>query len=155
MSKRPAILHGTCVARHGRAALVTGPSGSGKSDLALRFLDRYPDAWLVADDQVEVRRRGRGVEASSPAALRGLLEVRGLGLVQRRHGPAPLAIVVELAAADTPLPRIAEPDYHEVEGVALPVVPLAAFEASAPLRLALVLETIARAGFPGDDGRLV
>lgn len=154
MTARPTILHGTCVARGGMAALVTGPSGGGKSDLALRFLDRYADAWLVADDQVVVARSGDRVEASAPAPLRGLLEVRGLGLIRRRYASAPLAVIIELLAPDGQMPRIAEPDFHEIEGCALPVVPLAGFEASAPLRLAIILDTLARHGFPGDDGKL-
>src|SRR5262245_43436739 len=82
------LVHGTCVAFGRSAALLRGPSGSGKSDLALRFLflaRRGPAALepptLVADDQVRIRREGARLLVEAPATLRGKLEVRGLGIV--------------------------------------------------------------------------
>ena len=65
-------IHGSCAARDGAAVLLLGPSGSGKSDLALRLLDR--GFLLVADDQVLIE---DGV-ARAPPPLAGLLELRGL-----------------------------------------------------------------------------
>lgn len=149
--------HATCVARRGRAALLRGPSGSGKSDLALRFLETYPDAWLIADDQVILSGEGSHVYASAPDVLKGLLEVRGLGIV-RRAVPAdarlfPVTLIVDLTPSQS-LPRIAEPRFETVHGVDLPVIPLAAFEVSAPQKLAMALETIGQGRFPGDDGRV-
>ncbi len=149
--------HATCVARRGRAALLRGPSGSGKSDLALRFLESYSDAWLIADDQVILSGEGSHVHASAPDVLKGLLEVRGLGIVSRAV-PAgaqlcPVALIVDLTPGRA-LPRIAEPRFETVHGVDLPVIPLAAFEVSAPQKLALALETIGLGYFPGDDGRV-
>ena len=76
-------LHGTCLARRGRCVLLRGASGSGKSDLALRFLDRFADAWLIADDRVLLEARHGALYPAAPAPLHGLLEVRGLGLVRR------------------------------------------------------------------------
>ncbi|MEO0961048.1 MAG: HPr kinase/phosphatase C-terminal domain-containing protein [Pseudomonadota bacterium] len=149
--------HATCIGRRGRAALLRGPSGSGKSDLALRFLETYTDAWLIADDQVILSDEGSQVFASAPNVLKGLLEVRGLGIVSRA-APAtaklfPLALIVDLTPGGA-LPRIAEPRFETLNGVDLPVIPLAAFEVSAPQKLALALETIGSGRFPGDDGRL-
>ncbi|MEP0068730.1 HPr kinase/phosphatase C-terminal domain-containing protein [Pyruvatibacter sp.] len=149
--------HATCVARRGRAALLRGPSGSGKSDLAFRFLETYTDAWLIADDQVVLSGEGSRVYASAPNVLNGLLEVRGLGIVSRAV-PAdaklfPVALIVDLTPNQA-LPRIAEPHFETVQGVDLPVIPLAAFEVSAPQKLALALETVGQGHFPGDDGRV-
>ncbi len=150
--------HGTCVALRGRCVLLRGEPGSGKSDLALRFLDAYTDAWLVADDQVRLKSDGDTLFASVPDVLKGLLEVRGLGLIRRAvpamAGLTPLVLIVDLVTRDG-LPRIAEPRFEALQGIELPVIPLAPFEHSAPQKLALALETIGITGFPGDDGVLV
>ena len=69
-------VHGSCVSRDGDGVLLIGPPGSGKSDLALRLLGRGFS--LVADDRVDI---ADGI-AAPPAALAGLLEVRGLGIVR-------------------------------------------------------------------------
>ena len=69
---------GTCVAVDGRGVLLRGPSGAGKSDLALRLIDR--GAELVADDRVALVSSAGVLTASAPPALRGLMEVRGLGV---------------------------------------------------------------------------
>ena len=73
-------LHSSTVAKDDRAVLITGPSGSGKSDLALRLLDR--GFTLVSDDQTVVRREENRLIASAPATIAGKLEIRGLGIVQ-------------------------------------------------------------------------
>lgn len=126
---RPLRLHGTCVARDGAGVLILGPPGAGKSDLALRLMDRGFD--LVADDQVIVR---DGV-AEAPESLAGLLEVRGLGIV--RVGAAPparLRLVVVLGPAERlPLP--------ERDGsLGLPLVRIPADACSAPERVRLALD---------------
>ena len=73
-------VHGTCVAVAGVGVLLRGPPGSGKSDLALRLIDR--GAELVADDRVTLRREDDGIVASAPASLAGLIEVRGVGVAR-------------------------------------------------------------------------
>ena len=91
------ILHATCVAAHGRALLIIGPSGSGKSALALRMI-AY-GARLVSDDQTALTPGPEGLIAHCPSpAIRGLIEARGLGLL--RADPldaARVALVVDLA----------------------------------------------------------
>ena len=64
----------------GRAVLISGPSGSGKSDLALRLIDR--GFTLVSDDQTIVRRDGDRLFASAPPTIKGKLEIRGVGIVE-------------------------------------------------------------------------
>ncbi|MFZ9450406.1 MAG: HPr kinase/phosphorylase [Alphaproteobacteria bacterium] len=73
-------VHATCVAIDGAGILLRGPSGAGKSDLALRLVDG--GAALVADDRVDLRRRGTCLVASPPAPLRGLVEARGVGILR-------------------------------------------------------------------------
>ncbi|HJZ14329.1 MAG TPA: hypothetical protein VJ251_02575, partial [Stellaceae bacterium] len=76
----PILVHATAIAIDGRAVLLRGPSGAGKSDLALRLIDG--GARLVADDQAELRRAGERVMVRAPAEIAGLIEVRGIGILQ-------------------------------------------------------------------------
>jgi len=123
-------VHGSCVSRDGDGVLLIGPPGSGKSDLVLRLLSR--DFTLVADDRVDI---DAGV-ASPPAALAGLLEVRGLGIVRLPYTPsARLALVVQLGPAAERLPS---PTWDA--GLGLPTIRLDPSVASAPERVALALD---------------
>jgi HPr kinase/phosphorylase len=123
-------VHGSCVSRDGDGVLLIGPSGSGKSDLALRLLDRGFS--LVADDRVDI---DDGV-AAPPPALAGLLEVRGLGIVRLPYAPtARLALVAELGAAAERLPA---PGRHA--DLDLPLIRLDPAVASAPERVVLALD---------------
>lgn len=126
----PRQVYGSCAAREGHAVLVTGPSGAGKSDLVLRLLDR--GFQLVADDRVDVA----GGYASVPAALAGLLEVRGLGILRLPYiARARLALLVQLVGE---APRLPEPQRDAEFGV--PVIRVIPDTASAPQRVALALD---------------
>jgi serine kinase of HPr protein (carbohydrate metabolism regulator) len=146
----PLNVHATCVAlRVGgawRAVLLRGPSGAGKSDLALRLVDG--GAKLVADDRTDLSvERGRLV-ARSPVTIAGLIEVRGLGIVTlpraRRMARAPVALLVDLVPSKR-IERMPEPAREALLGVALPVLALAPFEASAAAKLRLALAETANA----------
>ena len=150
-ARRPAsgetlLVHATAVAVGEAGVLLTGPAGSGKSDLALRLIDG--GALLVADDQVMLRREaGRAVVLfpdGAPAALRGCLEVRGLGLMRVAWTPAvPLALVVALRPGP-PAERLPEPESADYLGVALPLVRLDPFIASAAAQVRLAVRTPGR-----------
>jgi HPr kinase/phosphorylase len=140
------LVHGTCVALGANAALLRGGSGAGKSDLAFRFLSLLPEGGLeprlVADDQVRIETRGPGaVIAATPATLAGKLEVRGLGIVEFPYlAEAGLVLVVDLVETES-VPRM-PPEKAEtarLAGVELPLMKLAPFEPSAPLKLKLAL----------------
>lgn len=127
--------HASCAARDGHGVLLLGPSGSGKSDLLIRLLDR--GFALVADDQVEVE---DGL-ASAPAALAGLVEIRGLGIVRLAYeATARLALAVTLApgAAGRDSPRL--PDLARGSALGVPGITLDPWPASAPLRVSLALD---------------
>ena len=149
------FMHGTCVLIGPRAVLLRGPSGAGKSDLAYRLIrGDGPSAMLVADDQVALRVEEGRLMASPPAALAGLLEIRGLGLLPLPFAPqAEVALAVDLVSRED-VPRMPEPRFLDVEGVDLPLVALHAFDLTAADRVRLALETIPVGGFPGNDGRL-
>jgi serine kinase of HPr protein (carbohydrate metabolism regulator) len=90
--------------------LLKGPSGSGKSDLALRLIER--GGMLVADDRVELFRDGTALAARAPRALAGLLEIRGVGIVEFPFAAsAQIALVVELAGTDK-IARLPEPERY-------------------------------------------
>lgn len=131
------LVHGTCVAIHGRGVLLRGPSGSGKSDLALRLIDG--GAILVADDQTALDRDGEALIARPPATIAGLLEVRGLGLVRLPHldGVA-LDLVVDLVAPSA-VERLPEASALELLGSTLRHLLLAPFEASAAAKVRLAM----------------
>ena len=126
----PLRLHGTCVARDGAAVLIVGPPGAGKSDLALRLLGR--GFVLVADDQVEIH-EGR---ARPPAALAGLLEVRGLGIIRLGYA-SDIQLKVVIALTEQ-VDRLPEPERHE--SLDLPMLRVHAAGASAPDIVALALD---------------
>lgn len=127
------LVHGTAVAIEGEGVLLRGPSGAGKSDLALRLIDG--GARLVADDQSELFRRGDRIRVRAPAALSGLLEVRGIGIVRLDAlAEAPLALLVDLVAPEA-VERLPEGAVESVLGLAVRRLALAPFEASAVAKL--------------------
>ncbi len=127
---------GTCVAVDGRGVLLRGPSGAGKSDLALRLIDG--GAELVADDRVALVSSAGGLTASAPPALRGLMEVRGLGVFRL---PYRTSVQVSLVAdlVDDPGERLPAPDQATILGHAVPAIRLSAKASSAAARVRLVL----------------
>jgi HPr kinase/phosphorylase len=132
-SEPPLLVHATAVALDGEAVLLRGPPGAGKSDLALRLIDA--GGRLVADDQVELRRVGKRVQARAPPALADLIEIRGLGIFRVAASPeAPLALVVDLTPSDQ-IERLPELRRTAYLGVALPLIAIAPFEASAAAKL--------------------
>ena len=142
------MLHGTCVAFDECGILLRGPSGSGKSDLALRLIETPPKSAgsvkLVADDQVIVTCDEDQLIASSPEVLRGVLEVRGIGLIEVACRDAvALKLVVELSGAGAieRLPDLANCNVS-IQGLALPVLKLDPFESSAPAKLALAVSSM-------------
>ncbi|RMD86747.1 MAG: hypothetical protein D6807_09185 [Alphaproteobacteria bacterium] len=134
------LVHASCVAIAGRAVLIRGPSGSGKSDLALRLIDH--GAELVADDFVELRAEKARVLATSPERLAGLIEVRGLGLVRMPCcRQAALALVVDLSPPDE-VRRLPDQESERICGVDVPHLALVAHEVSAPAKIRLMLRLL-------------
>jgi serine kinase of HPr protein (carbohydrate metabolism regulator) len=103
------------VAIGGRAVLIAGASGAGKSDLAMRLIDR----------------------GAALAAIAGLIELRGVGLLTLPYlAQAPVALVVDL---DLAAERLPEPHLRDYCGIALPAIGLNALEPSAPIKVEAAL----------------
>jgi len=131
---------GTVVSIDGRGVLLRGPSGSGKSDLALRLMDS--GAGVVADDRAEISREGDRLIARAPEALAGRMEVRGIGIVavppvQR----ASLVLVVDLVPAEQ-VPRMPDPGRWTHLGVSVPLIALHALEPSAPAKVRMAVRQV-------------
>jgi len=127
--------------RSTRGVLLRGPSGVGKSDLALRLIDR--GAQLVADDQCEIAAEGERVIARPPPALAGMIEARGVGIVKLAFlAEIPLALVADLVPPDQ-VERLPEPETAQLCGIALPLLKIDPFPASAPAKLLLALAVAA------------
>lgn len=139
MSPSSESFHASSVAIDGRAVLITGPSGSGKSDLALRLLDRGFN--LVSDDQTIVRRERERLLASAPPQIAGKLEVRGIGIVDVEIVEnVPVALIVELMSDMERLPD--DGRERTILGLQVPVVTIDAMTASAPSKVALALDRL-------------
>ena len=112
----PLILHASAVALDGKGLLIRGASGRGKSSLALQLMAL--GAGLVADDRTIVTPAETGLRLTAPAALRGMIEARGLGLlVAAPVAEATLQAIVDLDNEETE--RLPQPAYETVLGHAV------------------------------------
>jgi serine kinase of HPr protein (carbohydrate metabolism regulator) len=128
-------LHATTVAIDGVAVMIEGASGSGKSDLALRLIDR--GAILVSDDQTLVVRTGNTLLARAPMTIAGRIEVRGIGILAMPYvEDVPVALLVRLGGA---IERMPERRVRQIAGIDVRQFAVDPFEASAPIKVELAL----------------
>lgn len=126
-------LHGTSVAIDGKGVLIRGPSGSGKSDLALRLLD--DGAQLIADDRTVVAKEGVRVILSAPGPIRGKLEVRGIGVLTcESFVTAPLQLIVDLVPT-AEIERLPDPQTVSILNLLVRRVKIAPFQPSAAAKV--------------------
>lgn len=129
-------LHASCVAIGGKAVLISGRSGSGKSDLALRLIDR--GALLVSDDYTIVRRVDGRLLAGAPETIHGKIEVRGIGILEfETASDVPVCLLVDLDRDVERLPP--EVETMQIAGVTVPVIAANALEASAAVKVEAAL----------------
>jgi HPr kinase/phosphorylase len=132
------LLNATCIAIENKGVLIAGPAGAGKSDLALRLIDT--GAKLVADDQTELRIVKGVLIASPPASIKGLFEVRHVGLIRMPYAAtAEVTLYIELALLHEKLERL--PDRDNMLLLDRPVrrLRLPAFAASTPAKIRAAL----------------
>ncbi|MBX3562012.1 MAG: HPr kinase/phosphatase C-terminal domain-containing protein [Sphingomonas sp.] len=129
-------VHASAVAIGDRAVLIAGRSGKGKSDLALRLIDR--GARLVSDDYTIVRRLDGRLVATAPPNIAGKIEVRGVGLLDFPNDEdVRVGLIVDLDRDAERLPEAGET--RTLAGIAIPVIALAALESSAPIKVEAAL----------------
>ena len=134
------ILHASCVAIGEHAVLIEGRSGAGKSDLALRLIDR--GAALVSDDYTVLMRSARKLLATPPATIAGKIEVRGLGIVDMPYRDrVAVSLLVELVDEVERMPP--EPQTRRIAGIDVPVVAMNGHDASGPIKVELALKRLA------------
>jgi serine kinase of HPr protein (carbohydrate metabolism regulator) len=115
--------------------LIAGASGAGKSDLAMRLIDR--GAELVADDYVCLTVAGDRLIASAPERIAGKIELRDVGVLTLPSiESAPVALAVDLDLVPVRMP---EPAMREYEGVGIPLIGLNGLEPSAPIKVEAAL----------------
>jgi HPr kinase/phosphorylase len=144
MTAGSTTIHASAVLVGTRAVVIRGPSASGKSRLALELIEAARAsvllfARLVADDRVHLEIAGGRLLARPAAALAGMIEVRGVGLLRMAHEPsAVVGFVVDLAAADAT--RLPEPDKRkaDIDGILVPRLAVAPGAAALPLVLAFI-----------------
>jgi serine kinase of HPr protein (carbohydrate metabolism regulator) len=129
-------IHATCVAIDGKAVLLSGASDSGKSDLALRLIDR--GALLISDDYTQLTRDKDILIASAPKSIVGKMEIRGIGIINMPYQKQ--ATVAMLVVLDRPPVRFPlEQEERILAGVSVREFALAAFEASAPIKVEMLV----------------
>lgn len=125
-------LHATTVVFESRAALIIGAAGQGKSTLALQLMAF--GAQLVSDDRTQITRDANGLWASAPDTISGLIEARGIGLLQAEAIPrAKLCVVIDLdqlehdrlpVIRDRVIVGVALPCLHKVDSAGFPAAVL-------------------------------
>ena len=122
-------LHATALIVGAEGVLILGPSGSGKSSLAVRLIElshaRSGFAMLVADDQLWIERLGNRLVAETPEAIAGLVEIRGFGPARIAHEPRMLVDRVARLVDPADAPRYRFGGSEELLGVTVPRIDLA------------------------------
>ena len=133
-------IHATCINLNSKGILFLGYSGAGKSDLALRLITLF-SASLVSDDRTDVVRISDKIKAKAPDVLKGLLEVRGVGIVNFEYmEETTVDVVIKLESEKQE--RLPEKQYYELEGIKLPLFKINPFEVSAPSKVLSILRLL-------------
>lgn len=131
--------HATCVAIDGAGVMIAGPSGSGKSDLALRLIDR--GATLISDDYVDLSNDDNQLWLKTPPKIAGKIEVRSLGIFDYAHvSNIPLKLQVRLQPEPERFPLDSQTE--TIMTIAIPTIALSPFEASAPIKVEIALRRL-------------
>lgn len=132
------LIYASCVSIENKGVLIAGISGSGKSDLALRLIDK--GAELISDDQTILKSENNVLLASAPENIRGFLEVRHIGILQLPFTiEVPVTLYIDLAGKGEALERLPSPDTLNLLDHPVRRLRLAAFDASTPAKIRAAL----------------
>lgn len=135
-------IHASCVCINGRGLLLLGASGSGKSDLALRLIENKK-AVLVADDRVDLSITKGKLYASPPEILKGLLEVRGVGIMTIPFcSQTEVCLAIKLMPDFKTVERLPEEEFFVFKDTKIPQLSLYPFESSAPDKIVIKLKAL-------------
>ena len=138
------LMHATLVELDGYGVLLTGKSSVGKSDLALRLIENKK-AHLLADDIVELKKDRQNIFGRAPQNLRGLLEVRGIGVVCFPYvEEAKISLIIRLTNGATQVERMPKKQYESILGLEIPQIDLYAKENSAPDKIMVALKVLVK-----------
>lgn len=130
--------HGSCIKYQDKGILILGPSGSGKSDLALRLID--DGGVLISDDYVEIEYKDGAIIANTAPNIGGMIEVRGIGLIKLDYlKSSPLHLVLDLVQMKE-IDRIPEKQFYRVMDCEVLRVKFDAFSASAVAKIKILLK---------------
>jgi len=133
-------IHATCVEVDGLGILLRGPSGSGKSDLALRLMD--DGAHLIADDYTDLTAQNNRLIATAPHSIKNLIEVRGVGVLKIAAAvQADVGAIIDLVTPEQ-IDRLPEDEEITMLGLPLLRFKLTPFEASAPAKVRLIARRV-------------
>lgn len=133
-------IHATCVSINNKGVLILGDSGSGKSDLALRLITLF-SAKLVSDDRTDIFNDSGIIKASAPEILRGLLEVRGIGIIKQDYQKETKVDLVIKLISEKP-ERMPLPQKYQIAGTDIPLYLINPFETSAPSKVFAALSLL-------------
>jgi serine kinase of HPr protein (carbohydrate metabolism regulator) len=148
MSDMEKNIHASCVAIGSAGVLLLGPSGAGKSDLALRLID--DGAQLVADDRTILFIDKGALWAKAPASIRGLIEIRGVGIVKTpARARVKISLVVKLGKEGERLPVHQAWKAPLRNAAQVPQITLGAHYASTPAKIRAAVKAFALGLFQG------
>jgi len=139
----PQMVHGTAISIGGHGVLIMGESGNGKSDLALRLIDR--GAILISDDVVFLETRDNAPILTVAPNIAGKIEVRGVGIANVDFiASAPLRLVIEFVDAPDRLPE--DIAHTTIGDYVVPVSKLNPFEQSSAIKVEYALRAVLDSG---------
>ena len=142
-------IHATCINLEGLGLLLRGPSGSGKSDLALRMMEN--NSQLIADDRVDLTLEDGVLIARAPSCRRGLLEVRGVGVIEVPYSNSIQILGIINLVENNKIQRMPVPRMEFLLGVKIPSYQLDPWEASTATKVKILRGLISGSIMRHDD----